>query len=96
MERMSNWQQHKAKPKNYPANIIGPQIRKIRYVRGLSQSKLAVKLQLRGLDVARDAIAHIECQTHCVKDKDIPHFAAALGVNVYDLFPPSGCNRQAA
>ena len=93
---MSNCQEHEDKSKNYPANIIGPQIRKIRYVRGWSQSHLALKLQLRGLDVARDAIAHIECQTRCVKDKDIPHFAAVLGVNVSDLFPHLECNRQAA
>lgn len=93
---MSNCLEHEDKSKNYPANIIGPQIRKIRSGRGWSQSYLALKLQLRGLDVARDAIAHIECQTHCVKDKDIPHYAAALGVNIVELFPHSGCNRQAA
>jgi len=93
---MNNGQQHEAKPKKAPANIVGPQIRKIRYAHGLSQNRLAIKLQLQGLDIARDTIAHIECQTHCVQDKVIPLFAEVLGVSVGDLFPPSGRNRHAA
>ena len=93
---MSDCQEHQVKSKNYPANIVGPQIRKIRYSHGLSQNRLAIKLQLRGLDIARDTIAHIECQTHCVQDKVIPLFAEVLGVSVGDLFPPSGRNRHAA
>jgi len=35
-------------------NIVGPQIRKWRYARGWSQARLAVKLQLNGLDISRE------------------------------------------
>jgi hypothetical protein len=75
------------------ANLVGPQIRKLRYGRGWSQSKFAIELQLKGLDVGRDVVARIECQMHCIKDRDIPYFARALGVNVSDLF--SGFNNIA-
>jgi transcriptional regulator with XRE-family HTH domain len=72
--------------KDHHGNIVGPKIRKLRYARGWSQSKFAVQLQLKGLDVGRDIVARIECQMHCVKDKEIPYFARALGVKVSDLF----------
>jgi transcriptional regulator with XRE-family HTH domain len=72
--------------KDHHGNIVGPKIRKLRYARGWSQSKFAVQLQLKGLDVGRDIVARIECQTHCIKDKEIPYFARALGVKVSDLF----------
>ena len=68
------------------ANIIGPRIRKFRAARGWSQAKLAVQLQLKGLDMGRDVVARIECQIHGVRDRDIPYFARALGVEVSHLF----------
>jgi transcriptional regulator with XRE-family HTH domain len=68
------------------ANIIGPQIRRLRCARGWSQAKLAVHLQLNGLNVGREFIAQIENQTHCIKDKHIPYFATALDVKVANLF----------
>jgi transcriptional regulator with XRE-family HTH domain len=69
-----------------PANLIGPQIKQLRILRGWSQATLALKLQLRGLDVCRDIIAQIERQTHTVRDRDIPTFAKVLGVEVSSLF----------
>lgn len=68
------------------ANIIGPKIRKFRVARGWSQAKFAVQLQLKGLDMGRDVVARIECQIHGVRDRDIPFFARALGVEVAHLF----------
>jgi transcriptional regulator with XRE-family HTH domain len=68
-------------------NVVGPQIRKLRYNKGWSQAKLAIELNLKGLEVEREFVAQIEGQTHCVKDKDLPYFAAALGVPLTDLFP---------
>ncbi len=68
-------------------NIIGAQIRKLRYNRGWSQAKLAVQLQLKGLDVGREIIAQIEGQTHCVRDRDLPYFARVFEVGLSDLFP---------
>ena len=69
-----------------PANLLGPQIRRLRTARGWSQSKLATRLQLNGVDIRRDVVGQIESQLHCIKDKDIPHFARALGVSLADLF----------
>ena len=68
-------------------NLVGPQVRKFRYNRCWSQSKLAIQLQLKGLDVSREVIAQIEGQCHCVKDKDLPYFARVFQVGLTDLFP---------
>lgn len=65
---------------------MGPQIRKLRVLRGWSQAKLAERLQLNGLDIGREVVAQVEAQTHCVKDKDLLYFAHALKVNLADLF----------
>ena len=61
-----------------PANLVGPQIRRLRVALGWSQARLALRLQLGGLDLGRETIAQIEAQTHCVKDRDLHHFSRAL------------------
>lgn len=71
-----------------PANLVGPQVRRLRVERGWSQAKLAMQLQLRGLDIGREFIAQIEAQTHCVRDRDLHHLARALEVDLSRLFPP--------
>jgi len=68
-------------------NLVGPQVRKLRYNRGWSQAQLAIQLQLKGLDVGREVVAQIEGQTHCVKDKDLPYFACVFQIGVAELFP---------
>jgi transcriptional regulator with XRE-family HTH domain len=68
------------------ANYVGPQIRRLRAARGWSQAKLALRLQLSGLDIERGIVAQIESQFHCIKDKHIYHFARVLGVRESDLF----------
>ncbi len=70
----------------YPANFVGPQIRRLRAAHGWSQSKLALRLQLSGLNIGREVLAQIEAQTHCIKDMDIPYFAHALKVDLANLF----------
>jgi transcriptional regulator with XRE-family HTH domain len=70
----------------FPANHVGPQIQRLRRARGWSQAKLAERLQLNGLDVGRDVVARIECQIHCVRDKEILIFARTLGVDIARLF----------
>ena len=68
-------------------NLVGPQVRKLRYNRGWSQAQLAIQLQLKGLDIGRVVVAQVEGQCHCVKDKDLPYFAQAFGVSLLELFP---------
>lgn len=68
-------------------NIIGPQIRKIRYARNWSQSKLTVKLQCAGWDISRSGVAKIEARLKCVSDFELEYLVEVLGVEFKDLFP---------
>jgi transcriptional regulator with XRE-family HTH domain len=74
-------------------NIVGTQIRRLRYNRGWSQAHLAIQLQLEGLDIAREVIAQIEGQTHCVKDKHLPYFASVFRIPLVELFPHFAPNK---
>jgi transcriptional regulator with XRE-family HTH domain len=71
-----------------PRNIIGPQLRKLRYAADLSQPELAARCQRLGWDVARDAIAKIEAQTRWVPDAELLLLARVLSVEVSALYPP--------
>ena len=66
--------------------MVGPQIRKLRNALGLSQARLAVQLQLNGLDISREVLAQMESQFHCIKDNHIFYFARVLEVEESDLF----------
>ena len=68
-------------------NLVGPQVRKLRYNRGWSQAHLAMQLQLEGLDVGREVVAQIEGQTHCVKDSQLLYFSTVFGIEVIELYP---------
>jgi hypothetical protein len=81
--RMANGNPRRTK---FPANFVGPQIRKWRIKHGWSQAKLAERLQLNGWDIGREGVAQVEAQAHCVKDKDLLLFAHALKVNLPELF----------
>ena len=68
-------------------NLVGPQIRKLRYVRGWSQNILAAKLQLLGWDVERVGVAKIESRLVHVDDYELLYFARVFNVVLADLFP---------
>ncbi len=68
-------------------NNVGPQVRRKRYALGWSQSTLAAKLQLGGLDISRSGVSKIEARLRFVDDKDIMFLAEVLKVPVQDLFP---------
>jgi transcriptional regulator with XRE-family HTH domain len=68
-------------------NAIGPQARKLRVRRGLTQERLAVKLQLSGLDLDRTAVAKIEAQVRSVYDFELAVLASVLGASPKDLWP---------
>lgn len=69
-----------------PENIIGAQIRRLRYQMGLTQNELAAKCCLAGFDLSRGTLAKIEAQVRCVNDKELFILAKALGVNTDKLF----------
>lgn len=73
--------------KQFPANIVGPQIRKARYQLGLSQEQLATRCQLLGLDISRSTLAQIEIRVRFVSDEELLVLALVLSVATDDLFP---------
>lgn len=82
--------------KQYPANIVGPQIRKARYQLGLSQEQLATRCQLAGLDISRSTLAQIEIRVRFVSDEELLVLASVLGVATDDLYPAEMKKRLAA
>ena len=75
-------------------NMIGPQLRRLRYQRGWSQEKLAGKLQLLGWDIGRVSLAKIESRLVHVEEYELLFFARAFNVHLDDLFPPIDTRRQ--
>lgn len=68
-----------------PRNIIGPQLRKMRNQRELSQQELAELLQRHGWDVSRGLIARIEGQVRWVADFELVVLSEALRVPIQTL-----------
>jgi transcriptional regulator with XRE-family HTH domain len=68
-------------------NIIGPQLRRIRYQQGLTQPALTAKCQLIGWEISREGIAKIESQLRSVSDIEVMKLAKALRVHFSVLFP---------
>jgi len=69
-------------------NCVGPQVRRHRMGRGLTQDQLAARLQLAGLHhVDRVAVAKIESQIRSVHDYEVAVLADVLGVESRGLFP---------
>ena len=75
------------KKKPSTLNVIGPQVRKLRMEKGWSQEYLAVKLQLAGWDMSRNAVTTLENQQRRAPDLELLVIAKVLGVKTDDLFP---------
>lgn len=68
-------------------NIVGPQVRRLRYERSWSQNTLATKLQLLGWDIDRAGVGKIESQLIHVDDHKLLYLARVFQVGLADLFP---------
>lgn len=68
-------------------NLIGPQVRRLRYQRGWTQKILAAKLQIAGLDVTRGDVAKIEARLMSLADYKLLYFMRVFDVPMTDLFP---------
>lgn len=68
-------------------NLVGPQVRRLRYQRGWKQKDLAAKLQIAGWDIDRASVSKIEAQLVWVGDFEMFYLAEALRVDVKQLFP---------
>lgn len=71
-------------------NFIGPQLRKLRMERGLTQEQLAARAATRGWDMSRITLAKIEAQLRYVSDVEVVFFAHLLKVSYQALLPPPG------
>ncbi len=68
-------------------NHVGPQVRRPRFLRGWSQSALATKLQLAGLDVDRSGVSKIAARMVFVDNRTLLYLAEVLNVELAELFP---------
>lgn len=69
-----------------PENIIGSQLRRIRFRKGLTQNELAARCCVAGFDISRGTLAKIEARVRCVSDKELLCLAKAVGVPVDALY----------
>lgn len=68
-------------------NIVGPQVRRLRYQRGLKQKELAAKLERLGWQIDRAGVSKIEARLMKVSDFQQLYLAHVLKVGLLDLFP---------
>jgi len=68
-------------------NSIGPQLRRLRNEREMTQDALAGALQRAGLDMDRTAVAKIEMQIRSVFDFELAMIARVLRVDMLTLLP---------
>ena len=77
-----------------PKNIVGAQIRKLRYQQTLTQDALAARCTRLGWDISRGTMAKVEAQVRCINDDELLVLAKALRVAVDDLYPSGGRARR--
>ena len=73
------------KTKNGRNNLCGEQIAQLRVKLGVSQRKLAGMLQLKGLDIDKNAIQRIEAGKRFVTDIEIVAFAKVFNITLEEL-----------
>jgi transcriptional regulator with XRE-family HTH domain len=71
--------------KKKPANIVGPQLLRLRQRAGLTQEELAARCQLTGLDISRGTLSQIEAQLRRVIDEEVVLLANTLKVSPLEL-----------
>lgn len=68
-------------------NVVGEQVRRLRYGNGLSQEALAARCNVLGWDISRGTLAKIEAGVRCVSDAEVWVLAKGLRVDLVRLFP---------
>jgi transcriptional regulator with XRE-family HTH domain len=68
-------------------NIVGPQVRKMRFQQGITQDGLAARCGVRGWDLSRGTLSKIEAQLRCVINTELQILAKALRVEMAQLYP---------
>jgi transcriptional regulator with XRE-family HTH domain len=75
-------------------NIIGPQVRRLRYVRGWSQNMLAAKITTLRLGHRPVGLAKIESRLVHVDDYELLYLSKVFNVSLADLFPAIDPSRR--
>lgn len=68
-------------------NSVGPSIRRVRNRLKLTQSQLAARLQVAGLDLDRAGVGKVESQLRSVFDFELIVLARCLKVPIEELLP---------
>lgn len=68
-------------------NLVGPQVKKLRKSKKLTQKQLSVQLQLLGYDFNDLTILRIEQQTRFVSDMELLALATYFDVDIKELYP---------
>ncbi len=68
-------------------NVVGAQIRKLRFQQQLTQEMLTARCRALGWDLSRGTLAKIEAQVRRVTDRELWYLGRALRVTLKDLFP---------
>ena len=63
-------------------NICGQRLKQIRKKRKITQTELAARLQVKGVNIERDSISRIEIGTRFVTDYEIVILSEILDVSV--------------
>ena len=69
-------------------NVCGANIARFRMQLGISQRKLADRMQLVGIDIDKNAIQRIECGKRFVTDIEILAFAKVFDITLDALLQP--------
>ncbi len=70
-------------------NVIGPQIKRLREQKGMTQEALTARCNLVGWSISRSTLAKIESQVRRVTDSEVVLIAEALEVDISTLYEES-------
>lgn len=68
-------------------NLVGPQVKRLRLLRGWTQEMLSAKLQLAGWNISRESLDKLEARTLYVGDHQLFFLAKVFEISVRKLFP---------
>lgn len=67
-------------------NVVGPQVRRLREAKKMSQEDFTARCNIVGLNISRSTLAKIESQVRRVTDEEVVLLAKALKVSVETLY----------
>lgn len=67
-------------------NVIGPQIKRLRERKHMTQVELTAQCNINGWNISRSTLAKIESQVRRVTDSEVALIAKALKVDISKLY----------